>query len=1741
MSNSELEASLFTDISSVNQPVPLIYNMDLLAQPNSITNLLLIDRAVPSYQTFIDSANSTTFPVAYSWSSSKSELLTLLQGVSSIERIGFVFEAHGSSSQMFLDNKPFFIVNEVTPYSENLEWLLGVIRDFGVKNVDFLACNSLNMPEYNAFYGILLKETGVVVGASNDATGNIKYGGDWVMESTMEDIEMVYFKESIEYYKYLLGTSSLSSINTFLIASDMTVYGTGDNVFGQLCNGTNSYSKTLINIANTTGKTPLSVVACFYHTIVLMTDGTIYCCGDNSSGQLGTGNTNSSATLTLMINTTGKTPSSIYGIGRINYSSTIVLMTDGTIYGCGDNSSGRLGTGNTNNSDTLTLMINTTGKTPSSISCGDRHTIVLMTDGTIYGCGVNFDGQLGKGNTTDTTTLTLMTNTTGKTPSSINCGLYHTVVLMTDGTIYGCGNNSYGQLGTGNDTSTTTLTLMTNTTGKTPSSISCMDRSTVVLMTDGTIYGCGENLGWLGTGTGYYYSLSLRTNTTGKTPSSIGCQLNCIIVLMTDGTIYGCGSNSYGQLGTGNTTNTTTLTLMTNTTGKTPSSISCGLGGYCTRILMSDGSIYGCGLSNVFQLGYGPNTSYKQITNNTGFLVIDIIVGSNGGGFLSGYIILLMSNGKIYGCGSNLFGQLGTGNTTNTTTLTLMTNTTGKKPTAIYGCSNYSSHTIVLMDDGTIYGCGNNFNGQLGTGNTTDTTTLTLMTNTTGKKPTAISCMDRSTVVLMTDGTIYGCGYNTDGQLGTGNNTSTNLLTLMTNTTGKTPSFISCGNEHTVILMTDGTIYGCGNNSKGQLGTGNTSNYNILTLMTNTTGKTPLFISCGNEHTVILMTDGTIYGCGNNSYGQLGTGNNTSTTTLTLMINLTGKTPTSICMAGNSTQILMSDGTVYTCGINNYGQLGTGNTSNYNILTSIDTTFISPKTIVKLPSTQQITASQFKNAGYTALELKNAGYTTLELKNAGYTLLEVINAGYTTLEVINAGYTASQLKNAGYSDSEILAAGFTSSQLKVAGYTSTQLYSAGYNANQVQAAGYADWLLLTPNSNVIKQSYFNGFLDISGTTLFRQDISMNGPLTVSSNTVFPSDVSMNSRLYVSGNTTINGNLNVNSILYANFASASISASAISGSIVPSFSTDIIGSSRLIVTNDVSFNSRLQVFGDVSLNGALQTTGNIIINTINPASFYNIAVNTWTPNTSAPTGYNWSSISMSSNGQYQISTDSNSSVFVYTSSNYGSTWNTFNINNLFCVYTAVSSSGQYQFVFTNTSSNNGTIYISSNYGSTFVSSCTNTGSSFPQYAVSDNGQYIYTKLLYSTNYGASYSPTSGIIGWDSTVNSIAVSYNGQYVSTGSISTNNVYISSDYGVTFSSSASYSSSIANNSIGTVYSLSMSSSGQYQSLVTLTTTAGNYSIWTSTNYGNLWTFNTSAAYSTSIQWNMISVSSAGNYQVASRGDGYIYVSSNYGSTWNTTLATAASWSGANSTGTSNTWNGLAISSSGQYLSAVTYGGQIFTSISTLLTNNKLNVSNTTTVSNVDTALNSRLFVKNIESDVSMNGNLTISGNLTTNNLNSLNQVNKSNFVGNVTVNGNIYSGLNSILFKDVSMNSQLYVNGNIYTNKSVYASSGQLSTSDYRIKENVVKLDSSYTIDHLDPFHYYNKLIDKEDLGLIAHQLQESYPMLVTGEKDGEEYQRVNYIGLIPILIKELQELKQKIKTRNEQLDQLERHLIV
>jgi hypothetical protein len=93
----------------------------------------------------------------------------------------------------------------------------------------------------------------------------------------------------------------------------------------------------------------------------------------------------------------------------------------------------------------------------------------------------------------------------------------------------------------------------------------------------------------------------------------------------------------------------------------------------------------------------------------------------------------------------------------------------------------------------------------------------------------------------------------------------------------------------------------------------------------------------------------------------------------------------------------------------------------------------------------------------------------------------------------------------------------------------------------------------------------------------------------------------------------------------------------------------------------------------------------------------------------------------------------------------------------------------------------------------------------------------------------------------------------------------------------------------------------------------------------------------------------------------------------------------------------------------------------------------------------------------------------------------------------------------------------------------------SDYRIKQNVTNLGHSYTLDNLRPVSYYNSKSHANDIGFIAHEVQKEYPMLVSGEKDGEQLQSINYTGLIPVLVKELNEQKQQNKENKEIIDKL------
>jgi predicted acyltransferase (DUF342 family) len=94
--------------------------------------------------------------------------------------------------------------------------------------------------------------------------------------------------------------------------------------------------------------------------------------------------------------------------------------------------------------------------------------------------------------------------------------------------------------------------------------------------------------------------------------------------------------------------------------------------------------------------------------------------------------------------------------------------------------------------------------------------------------------------------------------------------------------------------------------------------------------------------------------------------------------------------------------------------------------------------------------------------------------------------------------------------------------------------------------------------------------------------------------------------------------------------------------------------------------------------------------------------------------------------------------------------------------------------------------------------------------------------------------------------------------------------------------------------------------------------------------------------------------------------------------------------------------------------------------------------------------------------------------------------------------------------------------------------ATSDYRIKTRVMPLDLTFTVDVLNPVSYLLK-DDKDEklqVGFIAHEVQEFYPFLVNGVKDGPNMQSINYNGFIGILTKEIKDLKAKVKEQEERI---------
>ena len=180
---------------------------------------------------------------------------------------------------------------------------------------------------------------------------------------------------------------------------------------------------------------------------------------------------------------------------------------------------------------------------------------------------------------------------------------------------------------------------------------------------------------------------------------------------------------------------------------------------------------------------------------------------------------------------------------------------------------------IMVINSGVLYGSGLNSSGQLGLSNTSNRNTFTPVTSGLSGEIWSVSAGNDHTMVITSDG-LYATGLNTSGQLGLGDNANRSTFTkVMSGLSGEIFS-VSAGVAHTMVITSDG-LYATGLDSSGQLGVEvSDGSRNTFTKVTSTglTG-TILSVSCGENYTMVLTSTG-LFSTGSNAEGQFG--NNTT-------------------------------------------------------------------------------------------------------------------------------------------------------------------------------------------------------------------------------------------------------------------------------------------------------------------------------------------------------------------------------------------------------------------------------------------------------------------------------------------------------------------------------------------------------------------------------------------------------------------------------------------------------------------------------------------------------------------------------------------------------------------------------------------------------------------------------------------------------------------------------------------------
>ena len=320
---------------------------------------------------------------------------------------------------------------------------------------------------------------------------------------------------------------------------------------------------------------------------------------------------------------------------------------------------------------------------------------------SIWGFGNNSYGQLGDGSFTQRNFPVQASGVlSGSGITQVAAGGATSAAVLSNGTVWTWGSNTYGALGNGSTGgSSTTPGQVAGLSGITQVAISLGGADVFALGPGGVVWGWGLNgQGQLGNGTTSPSAIPMRIpGLSGITQIVAGPDY--ALALRSNGTVLAWGDNVNGQLGDGTTTQRRTPVQVPGLTGIVQ--LSATGPSFAVR---NDGAVFAWGSAAFGALGLGATPNLASPTQIPGLSGITHLVSGND------HVFAQTGSGTIYAWGDNDDGQLGDGTTTNRSTPGVLSLTGVSKIAAGPGTS------AAIRSDGTLLTWGNNSEGELGRG-----------------------------------------------------------------------------------------------------------------------------------------------------------------------------------------------------------------------------------------------------------------------------------------------------------------------------------------------------------------------------------------------------------------------------------------------------------------------------------------------------------------------------------------------------------------------------------------------------------------------------------------------------------------------------------------------------------------------------------------------------------------------------------------------------------------------------------------------------------------------------------------------------------------------------------------------------------------------------------------------------------------------------------------------------------------